>query len=534
MESQSSSDLKPQTIGEAIGRIIEQFFRDRIKDKKNINITKPEVPKNLEYGELSTDIAFKFCHLLNTSPQKLAEELSRELKDFGAKAINGFVNFEIPYSKSIEFLRSAKLNKLSGKRILCEFVSANPTGPLHVGHGRIAAVGDTIARTLSFCGAEVIKEFYINDAGEQIEKLGAAVLGRSEEYKGKYIDEVRKKLLPKLEDGVEPGTFQEPEDIGLAASRLILEDIKRTLEMFDLKFDSWISEREIAAKYFEKAKELMKDYLYYQDQAWFLRTTAFGDDKDRVVIKSDKKPTYFGNDCAYHLFKVERDFDELVQVWGADHHGYIKRIEAALKIFGFTKRFVVKLVQMVNLIRQGKPVQMSKREGVFVTLDELINEVGKDAAKFIYLTRTSDSHLDFDIDVAKKKSLENPVYYVQYAHARISSVLREAEARGLCDGYEDWKKDEATMRFSEKERKLLALSAVLYDVILLSAEMYEPSMITSFLISLAKEFHSYYQSERILVEQSDVRFSRLFTCETVQKTIRTGLTLLGVSSPDKM
>ncbi len=513
-----------KTLGETIKEVIQNLLTDRFKVRVIVPV--PEIPKNLEYGELFTDVAFKLASSLKTSPNVLAEELSCELKDFGAQAVNGFINFKIPVSKSIRFVNLNELDFLRGKKVLCEFVSANPTGPLHIGHGRIAAVGGAISKILKFCGAEVVNEFYINDAGEQIEKLGLALIGKSEEYKGKYTESLRERIK------FDPN--QDPASIGFAASQIIIEDIRKTLKNFRLNFDSWVSEREIASKYSKKALELLKDYIYREGDAYFLRTTLFGDDKDRVIVKSDGKPTYFGNDCAYHLYKVERNFDELVQVWGADHHGYINRIMAALKIFGFKNKFVVKLVQMVNLIRDGKPVQMSKREGTFITLQELIDEVGVDSAKFIYLTRTADSHLDFDVDLAKKKNMENPVYYVQYAHARTSSLFREARSKGFYDGYNEWKYDMGRFIFEEKERRLLALSAVLYDVIYTSAKMYEPAVITSFLMSLAKEFHSYYQSQRILVQEKDVRFSRLYTCEVVQRAIRICLDILGVEAPEKM
>lgn len=295
----------PKTLGESIKSRIEHLIKDKFKIHEQV--PNPEFPKNLDYGELFTDIAFKLAPLLKMPPNKIAQEISTELQDFGAEVKGGFINFKIPVSKSLEFLGIEKLDLLSGKKILCEYVSANPTGPLHIGHGRIAAVGDSISRILKFCGADVVREFYINDAGEQIEKIGLAILGKSQEYKGEYTESVKRKI--------QEMNLSDSESIGFAASRIILEDIKKTLARFGLEFDSWVSEKEISSKYSKKAMELMEKYLYYQEGALFLRTTMFGDDKDRVVIKSDGKPTYFGNDCAYHLFKVERNFDELVQVW---------------------------------------------------------------------------------------------------------------------------------------------------------------------------------------------------------------------------
>ncbi|GBD03998.1 Arginine--tRNA ligase [bacterium HR19] len=526
--------MNQKTIGERIKEKIEEFLKDR---NISLEVPNPERPKNEKYGELFTDIAFKLSPLMKKPPHQIAEEISTHLKEFNPQIVNGFVNFKIPSSVSLNFIMNYERPKiLEGKRVLAEFVSANPTGPLHIGHGRIAAVGNALSRIAEFCGAEVEKEFYINDAGEQIEKLGKAIKGEGEEYKGKYIEDVREKLRKEIKDF---GSISDYE-LGFNASRIILEDIKKTLERFGIKFRRFISEREITQKLLKEALEVMKDYLYEKDGAVFLKTTQFGDEKDRVVIKSDKKPTYFGNDCAYHLDKIKRKYDILFQVWGADHHGYIKRIESFLRIAGFQGEFIVKLVQMVNLIKDGKSVQMSKREGTYITLDELLDEVGEDAAKFIYLTRNCDTPLDFDIDMAKRKSFENPVYYVQYTHARACSLFREAENRKMLPEYQKWKEklksEKKTTKIfdEEEERNLLALCSVFYDEVIVSCKLWEPSRITSFLLSLASAFHSFYQRKRILTDEEETSFSRMFISEIVKEITKKGLSLLGVSAPERM
>jgi arginyl-tRNA synthetase len=526
-----------QALGE---RIREKLFKicEDIKKDKIPPIQYPERPKNDEYGELFTDIAFKLAPIMKKSPNVIAEEIKKELQEFNPSVVNGFINFKIPPEISIDFLFNfTKPKNFEGQKILSEFVSANPTGPLHIGHGRIAAVGDAVSRMLEFCGGEVVREFYINDAGEQIEKLGQTIKGTGEEYKGEYTEKIKKILQDEIKNS-------DAFSLGFKASRIILEDIKKTLERFRVKFENFVSEKEISEKYIREALKIIKPYTYEQDSAIFLKTTLFGDDKDRVVIKRDGKPTYFGNDCAYHLYKTKRGFDILFQVWGADHHGYIKRIESFLNIAGFKGKFVVKLVQMVLLLKDGKTVQMSKREGTFITLDELIEEVGEDAARFIYLTKNSDTQLEFDIDLAKRKTMENPVFYVQYAHARISSVFEEAKTRKLISGYEKWKDNlkekikaknfDEDFEFEEEERHILGLCCVFYDEVITACDLFEPSRLTSFLMSLTASFHSFYQKKKILTEDEKTRFKRFLVCEMTKKTIKTGLDLLGVSAPDKM
>ncbi len=522
--------MTSKTIAEIVRREIENFVRERGIE---IDVPVPEKPKNLQYGELCSDVPFKLSRHLQKPPEKIACELAERLQWLNPEPIGGFVNFKIPVKVSAKFLsRFQTLDILCGKRVLCEFLSANPTGPLHVGHGRIAAVGNAIANIFKFCGAEVDREFYINDAGEQIEKLGMSICGEGDQYKGEYINEIREILKNKA--GGYKFAEKDFSNIGFMASQIILEHIiKRTIDRFGIYFDSFVSEREMQ-KYLRESLEIVKPYTYEQGGALFLKTTDFGDDKDRVLIKSNGDPTYFLNDCAYHLFKLKRGYDILVEVWGADHHGYVKRIETFLRLAKFSGEFKVRLVQMVNLIKDGKPIQMSKREGTYITLDELIDEVGVDAAKFIYLTKSVDTHLDFDVDLAKKKTTENPVYYVQYTHARVCSLFKEAELRNLLEGYEEWKKQDPWSGFEEDERKILGLCSIFPDEVIKAYNLIEPSVITSYLIDLASEYHSFYQRKRILVEDARVRFSRLFVSEVVRKTVRSGLELLGVSAPEKM
>ena len=551
---------KKKTLGQEIKERIEHFIKDKAKEKEkkgqeinreklaSLSVPLPERPKKEGVGELATDVAFKLAPVFREPPEKIANELAQTLSDFNPEVIKGFVNLKIPVRKSVEFILGfRKPDILHGKKILVEFVSANPTGPLHIGHGRIAAVGNALSNILEFCGGKVEREFYINDAGEQVEKLGKTIMGEGQEYRADYIERLREELREELSSVNPENSGRMQYEIGFRASRIVLEWIKKTLEEFGVKFNRFVSEKEVSEKFLDEAIRVMKedgDYLYKKDGAWFFRTTAFGDDKDRVVIKSDGKPTYFGNDCAYHLYKIKRGYDILIEVWGADHHGYIKRISAFLRKAGFKGEFIVKLVQMVNLIKDGRPVQMSKREGTFITLDELIKEVGADATKFIYLTRNSDTHLDFDIDLAKKKSMENPVYYVQYTHARICSIFREAQRKSLLPDYIKWKEkvlgEGKAVKIStpsdfDEERELLGLSSIFFDEVLISAGLKEPSRITSFLLSLASAYHSFYQKKRVLVPDDDeLRHLRLFVSEVVRDTVKRGLSLLGVSAPERM
>ncbi|MBU4208150.1 MAG: arginine--tRNA ligase, partial [Proteobacteria bacterium] len=436
-----------------------------------------------------------------------------------------------------------------GKKVQVEFVSANPTGPLHVGHGRGAAVGDSIANILLFCGYNVEKEYYINDSGRQISTLGRSVFMRYKElfgtdvqfpedcYQGDYVRDLAGKIKEDKEDKLL--SMSEEEAISYCArfaADKILSEIKEDLESFGVLFDSWYSEQELYDS--GKVDKILNDFreskvIFEHDGAMWFRTEDFGDEKNRVVVRSNGQMTYFASDIAYHQDKFDRGFERIIDVWGADHHGYIPRVSAAIEALGYGRdKFDVILIQLVNLLRGGEPVAMSTRSGEFVTLKDVINEVGSDAARFIFLTRHYESALDFDLELAKKKTNDNPVYYVQYVHARISSIARKAQEGGISDMV--WS-DAAVSRLTEPEEiQLIKIMSRYPETVRCSAEYMEPHRITYFLMNLASAFHAYYNKHRVLTDEAELTLGRLYLALAIKKIIRNGLALLGVSAPEKM
>ena len=422
-----------------------------------------ERPRQEGHGDWATNIAMQLSKPFGVKPRDLAEDIIAKLPkdsviDRAEVAGPGFMNFTLSANWVTETVKNAiekgddygRSNIGGGRRIQVEFVSANPTGPLHMGHGRGAAVGDITASLLDFAGYNVEREYYINDAGLQMELLGKSAqaryfeaLGRAEEtpmpedgYHGDYMSDIAKSYVEKYGDSLAQKPLEETlpffsEETG----RLVLELIKKDLEDFGVKFDVWFSEKSLYDdNLVEPAMQALKerDYAYEDEGALWFRSTMFGDDKDRVLIRSNGMPTYFTSDVAYLKNKYDRGFEKNIYVWGADHHGYVPRLKSVNKAFGFPDDGIdVLLIQMVNLLRDGKPVQMSKRAGTIVTLREIMDEVGRDAARFFFVIRRCDSTVDFDLELAKKASSENPVFYIQYAHARICSIRRELAERGI-------------------------------------------------------------------------------------------------------
>jgi arginyl-tRNA synthetase len=513
-----------------------------------------ETPKNESFGDLSTPIAMELARVLRKPPIKIAEEiknnLERDIFD-NIEIVNpGFINFKFKrdfvISKLHELLNKGNeffaQNIGKGKKIQIEFVSANPTGPLHLGHGRGAAVGQALANILKEAGFDVSTEYYINDAGRQVELLGLSVYIALQKifgkdmpipedcYKGEYINELAKEIYESYGKHLKEKSFDEVGGFLIDfAYKKILAEIQRDLEDFGVIFDKWVSERKLfhtgeVQRTLIKLKEL--GFIYEKDGALWFRSTAFGDEKDRVVVKSDGTYTYFASDIAYHKNKIERGFDELINIWGADHHGYIKRVTAAVQALGMNpSQLKILLIQMVNLLRDSIPVQMSKRAGTFVTLRELIDEIGADTTKFIFLTRRHDSHLEFDVEIAKKQSQENPVYYVQYAHARINSIFEKANYEPE-NFYGEF--------FNEDELKLIKKVLTYPMIFELSANLREPHRITFYLQELAGEFHSYYHKFRVITEDKDLTDARLSLCKAVMFVLKHGLKILGVKAPNKM
>ena len=538
---------KDETLGDIVNSVIERCAKEIYGDEiiSSINIPIPEAKG--KYGDLSSEIAFKISSKVKKNPKVIAEEIAKKMSestaDFSTEAISGYLNLKFSESFLVRFIKDKlllnepRLRCLDGLKILVEFVSANPTGPIHIGHGRIAAVGTTIANLLKYCGAKVDTEFYINDRGNQIESLGRSIKAYKTkkeddadiEYRGEYVKELAEKI-----DIVNGLTFS---DIGFRASKIVMENIKKSLSDFGTSFDNFVSETKIVEdKYVVRSLEKIKEFITKVENTTFFMSSKFGDEKDRVVIKSNGELTYFASDIGYHLHKIERGYDMLINIWGADHHGYIKRMESALSAIGFdTSNFFVVLVQMVNLLKDGKSLQMSKREGTYITLDYLLNtigESGKDVARFLYLTKSPDSHLDFDLDLALKKTEENPVFYVQYAHARISSVFKEAEKRGFKT--DNILELDFKITETEEEREILSYMAMFLDEVRKSALGFDPHLLTFYLSNLASMFHSYYHTTKILVEDEQTRNWRLFLIYSTAKVLKEGLTLLGVSAPERM
>jgi len=522
-----------------------------------------EEPKNETHGDFSTNLAMIMAKVQKMAPRKIAEILQPYLEAAAAWirqtdiAGPGFINFFIapdawgPVLTTIHAAnaRYGASTVGEGRKIQVEFVSSNPTGPLHVGHGRGAAVGDSVARILAFSGYDVQREYYINDSGRQIRTLGLSVLLRYRAlfgetvdfpetcYQGDYIIEMARALEEHQGDRL----LSQSEGKAVTAcaryaAGLIIEGIRQDLLDFGVSFDQWFSEQSLydSGRVDSCIATLrQKKQVYEKDGALWFKSTDFGDEKDRVVVRNNGITTYFASDIAYHQEKFERGFDRVIDVWGADHHGYIPRMKAAVAASGVNpENFQVILVQLVNLLRGGAPVAMSTRAGEFVTLQDVVNEVGSDAARFLFLTRHYDSPLDFDLEVAKQKSNDNPVYYVQYVHARIASICRKAEI-DLPEGAPLDPQALAALTDPEDVRLIKQLNRY-PDIVQTSARFMEPHRVTFYLMTLAGAFHSYYNRQRVLTDDPITTKGRLYLVTAVQKVIRNGLALLGVSAPEHM
>jgi arginyl-tRNA synthetase len=527
-------------------------------DLKSPNKTQPviEKPRQESHGDFSTNIAMVSSSIQKMAPAKIAGILVDNIDDPNHLiekleiAGPGFINFYLCPDAWLAMLnniheqgdRYGSSNLGNNEAVLVEFVSANPTGPLHIGHGRGAAVGDAIASILAFSGYDVKREYYINDSGRQIRTLGRSVylrycemMGQSIEYpedcyQGDYIRELaqqEKNVLQNLDADDAISTCASK------AAHIILEGIKSDLKDFRVTFNNWYSEQSLydsgkISKTFEWARE--KNLIYDKDGAVWFRTESFGDEKDRVIRKKDGQNTYFASDIAYHKDKFDRGFNRLIEVWGADHHGYIERLSAAIESFGKKRdQFDVILVQLVNLLRNGEPVAMSTRAGKFVTLKDVVDEVGPDACRFLFLMRHHDSPLDFDLELAKKQTNDNPVYYVQYVHARISSILRKAldeSKNGACDTL--------SVLNTPDDLRLIKSLTEFPETVMTSAIRLEPHRVTYYLTHLASLFHNYYNQNRVLTDDKNLTSARLYLVKAVQTVIRNGLTLLGVNAPESM
>ncbi len=528
-----------------------------------------ETPKVREHGDYATNIAMVLGSQRGRSPRMTAEAIVENVIDFeglidrleiaGPGFINIFVHRRawIPLLREIEE-KGPKYGESQigqGRRVQVEFVSANPTGPLHVGHGRGAVTGDVLARILRKVGYRVSKEYYINDVGSQIETLGRSVWARYRQllgehvtfkdnwYQGEYIFDVARDI--KREKDGELLAWQESEAIDFCTSFAvpwIMESIRTDLGDFGVRFQNWYSERKLHARgLVGKAVERLRKrgLVYERDGATWFRSTRFGDEKDRVLIKADGSTTYFASDIAYHWNKYQRGFDTVINIWGADHHGYIPRMKAAIRALGRREDDLrVVLVRLVNLLIEGNPLAMSTRAGQFTTLREVLDEVGRDASRFFFLMRRAESSLDFDLSLAKKRESDNPVYYVQYAHARIASVLREARKRGIF--VPSFGEIDRERFYLPEEIDLIRTLSMFPEIIEGSALSLEPHRICFYTQNLASLFHSYYnlgtrdRALRIIGDDEETTKARLFLAKASQIVFECSLRLLGVSAPSRM
>jgi arginyl-tRNA synthetase len=550
-------------------RHLEGLLRQALSDATARGDLKPapapaftvEVPSQPQFGDLSTNVAMLLARGQGKPPRAVAQLLLPRIEALApagwvAKldiAGPGFINFTLaaPFWQAMlrEVLDAGDAYGRSGtgagRRVQVEFVSANPTGPLHIGHGRGAVIGDVAARLLEATGWDVEREYYVNDAGRQMDVLGASTFARYRQlcgqdvalpegaYPGEYLVDVARALRDEVGDALLG--FTEEHAVAHCrefAGRALLEEIRTDLERFGVRFDRWVHERALhAGGGFERAlAALPADLTYRDDGALFLRTTATGDEKDRALVRGNGEPTYYGGDLAHFHETLQRRFDQLVNVLGADHHGYVARLRALVAGLGFDPdKLHVLLVQLVNLTRGGEPVRMGKRAGEFVTLREVLDEVGVDAARFFFLLRKADSQLDFDLALAKQQSTDNPVFYVQYAYARIASVFRQVAESGVV-------RADATdlAPLGEAEVEVIRQVASWPDVVEVAAQELEPHKIVFYALELAGAFHRYYNRHRILTDDAALTQARLALVGCVQQVLGNALGLAGVRAPERM
>lgn len=544
--------------------IVKEIITERLLNLKDILSFQElpyfeiEIPKKKEYGDLSTNVAMVLARSLKKNPSEVATIINKYLEHNFFSRIEiagpGFINFFLNFESISNFLKEVSSNfdsflspkSKNKKNIFLEYVSANPTGPLHVGHARGACIGSSLSNILKSLGHNVHQEFYINDAGVQIKNLGISILYRAKElkgekiqlppdcYSGEYIIDIAKYYLNKFDDTeITEKNIYNASKLG---KEMVMAWIKKDLEDFGVDFDNYSSEKELFlnGQVDECINEMKKRNLVYEkDGALWFKSTMFGDDKDRVLIKENGEKTYFASDIAYHKKKFQQNFDQYINIWGADHHGYVSRIRSAIKGLGFNEsQLDVLMVQMVSLFREGKPVTMSKRAGDFVTLREVLDEVGKGPMRFIFLTRKLDSPLDFDIDLVKQKTSDNPVFYVQYMYARINSVFKVANERGIHISENNLIFDGLLLpEEHEIIMQILAFPDVIFDV----ERFLEPHILTYYLINLAQIFHSYYNAHRFINEENmELTKARLSLLYLLKELVKKGLSFLGIESLERM
>ncbi len=538
-------------IQEKIYNIFNKTFEGVSIDISDVDIIDS---KKVEHGDYATNISMKYAKKLNMNPLQIAEKISNQLKSDTETFFDdvvfikpGFINFKINSLIFNRILKDIYKNRESygsgikkNDKLIVEYVSANPTGYLHLGHLRNAAVGDSVCRILKFYGFDVQSEYYINDYGNQIKMLGKSLevrvknlMGENIEmpedgYQGEYLLKVAEDFLLAFPDttSLKSNNFEE------FAKDYLLEEIKKDLKSLNIDFDNWYSEKEkihdtgLLEKTLNKLDNL--NAIYDKDDARWIKTSEFGDADDWVLIKSDKSSTYFLSDIAYHEDKVNRGFDRIINIWGADHHSHVSRLKASMKSLGNSQtHFDFLMIQFVRLLKDGKDISMSKRSGQYTTIKDLLSLVNKDVVRFMMVTRSSDTHFDFDLNQCLQDSDENPVFYIQYANARINSIIKKS-------GVSELDINKMDIIESDKEIKLIKEIIGFEDAIKDSAQSLSPHKLTFYLQNLAKEFHSYYKSTKILNENQDQVMSRLVLITTIKFILSNGLQLLGASSPEEM
>ncbi|MGL1860971.1 MAG: arginine--tRNA ligase [Pseudodesulfovibrio sp.] len=519
-----------------------------------------EPPKDKKFGDMSVNVAMMLAKQAKKAPRAIAEDImaameSDVLIDKVEIAGPGFLNFTFAPSfwhETVGIITDAgesygTSTLGNGTKVQVEYVSANPTGPLHIGHGRGAALGDSLVRIMEKAGYEVEAEYYINDAGRQMLILGGSILYRAKLaagqdlpepenfYKGAYIADIAKDVMTANPSLLEMDEAEATELCTVYGKDVILEGIKEDLAAFGVRHDVWFSEKSLVTdgKVDETFADLTKSGMGYEaDGAYWFKSTELGDDKDRVLRKSNGDTTYFASDIAYHDNKFKRGFDLVVDIWGADHHGYIPRMMAACEALDKKGGLHVILVNLVNLLRDGEPIAMSTRAGQFETLKDVVDEVGADASRFMFLSRKSDSKLDFDLELVKQKSMDNPVYYVQYAHARIASLKVKAADAGTKAATVS--ADSLALLDTEYDMQMLKLLDQYPDFVEAAARTQSPHLISMFLQDLAATLHRYYSNCHVLSAEADVASARLMLMNCVAGVIKNGLGLLGVSAPESM
>ena len=506
---------------------IQQIVKDEILkllENKNIGteLIEVSVPKNQDHGDYSLNIAFKLAKQLKKAPIKIATELETELansKLFTTSNLNGYINIKINknelYNFYVTFMKEKPKSKLN-ETILLEYVSANPTGPLHIGHGRWAAIGDTLYKLLKSIGLNVKNEFYINDAGNQIKIFNDSISAKRNNQKppengyGGYFLENVIKSKKQNETNID----------------YVINYQKQTLKKINCEFDEWFKETTLHQKNIsEEIKSLYNEYIYEKDNATWFKTTAFNDDKDRVIQKENGDLTYFAADILYHINKINRGYTNIINIWGADHHGYVERISSIIKAHKKDIKFKVILGQLVHLYKNGEPVKMSKRTGELIELEEVIDEIGADATRYFLLEKKPELHLDFDLAKAQEKNMENPIFYIQYAHARICAIIEKTKNESHEENNE--------LELNEKDRQLMMYGARYYDALIEHGENLEVHKLANYIYNLCKIFHSFYKENKVIYD-NELHTKRKNILLITQTIIKHCLDILGVSCPEKM